>query len=521
MSIPNHSFANDFNKSWSPWAFVSVASDKIYVTNNGVEYTHASSEVIFTSVNIEMNSPLFGNIKSWKVWLTIRQGENGNLVEFNDTPQTASYPLGQRPDTVDTTREMTITPEQYSELFKFQCNNLADNLRSQGYTNQQIYSENREIDFEIEANSSGVVTGAIAPGFASMPSYKPNFTLVCKKSSGPQQPAAGAVKPNTQDVKVTYSNLTVIEKSTLQGVCKVTLSGVIQTDKQNGKVRFKYKHHPSTGNDFQWSDEYEVNTGQSKTAMFSHEFDVPIIIGEETGIMQIIGTDPVFESVGEHYAMNCTKAPASNIQQPLPPTLNMQVVPQNEVTMSNGEICPTKLLMVADIVSKNTEVEGALFFYNNNYQSEHQEVNIGAGKKRKVLQIRDLSWDQFSSTSGNTGTYAVEGASNTIRSQPITLGYSIIGDNYMAKFNFPPKSFLVSCRKPVVNQHIYNNTNKNLNVDKPNHGTHAPAQQPGQSMKKVVPNATIVVPEQQQEQLKQHKVIKQPAEKRKLKRLKE
>ena len=83
--------------------------------------------------------------------------------------------------------------------------------------------------------------------------------------------------------------MTLLPQSILGGACNVTLSGVIKTLKPNAPVRFKYRHqdgHTGIVKDIQI---YQVTTDHSKTAMFSLQFYIKNLDGQdEHGTIQIM-----------------------------------------------------------------------------------------------------------------------------------------------------------------------------------------------------------------------------------------
>jgi hypothetical protein len=136
---------------------------------------------------------------------------------------------------------------------------------------------------------------------------KKHATIVCMKTNPKRVPP-----PQNYEapVTVTQSSLTIIEKATTNGVCKVILSGFLQTNLANREVKFRYEH--SAGNK---SEVKTVSTDHSKTAFFSHEYDVPNNAhGTETGFIRMVGNAPTFETQWKSYSMACSAKPPGALQ---------------------------------------------------------------------------------------------------------------------------------------------------------------------------------------------------------------
>ncbi len=218
-----------------------------------------------------------------------------------------SYGFGDRPKTVRQKIVMLASRDFVKQFAVDACNANVASLRNQGKSNHEIFGSDRVINVQTGHRSQVTYTN-IADNDKSQVQEAPGTpqkqaAIVCMKTNPQRVPP-----PQNYEapVTVTQSSLTIIEKASANGACKVILSGVVQTNLANREVKFRYEH--SAGNK---SEVKSVNTDHSKTAFFSHEYDVPNNAhGTETGFIRMVGTAPAFETQWKSYAMSCVnKAP--------------------------------------------------------------------------------------------------------------------------------------------------------------------------------------------------------------------
>lgn len=202
---------------------VSVHPQRIEVLGNGVAYTQPAVPLVSLSASlvVDVDAQFSGRIKSWKTWIGASPQAPGHAaanVSFNQHPHSESYPLGSRPKTVATRGVHVTVP--YGTLAPFlteHCNWLANKLRSQGMSNQTIFSVDRTIPVRIwssiEADISGM-SGTPTP--AEVGSDTNNMLdLVCKAGGGVNPdigPVAGGVKAKTE-ARLTSVNASVLHDS--------------------------------------------------------------------------------------------------------------------------------------------------------------------------------------------------------------------------------------------------------------------------------------------------------------------
>ena len=218
-----------------------------------------------------------------------------------------SYGFGDRPKTVRQHIVM-LTAKDFVQSFAVNvCNANVAALRNQGKSNHEIFGTDRSINVHTGHKSQVTYTNIADTDKSQVHeaegSPQKQATIVCMKTNPQRVPP-----PQNYEapVTVTQASLTLIEKATANGTCKVILSGVVQTNLANRDVKFRYEH--SAGHK---SEIKTIRVDHSKTAFFSHEYDIPNNErGNETGMIRFKGTEPNFESAWKNYSMNCgPKAP--------------------------------------------------------------------------------------------------------------------------------------------------------------------------------------------------------------------
>jgi hypothetical protein len=218
-----------------------------------------------------------------------------------------SYGFGDRPKTVRQNISMLVSPAFIKDFAVEACNANVAALRSQGKSNHEIFGVDRTLTVATSDRSQVTYTNIADTDKSQVHEAegtpKKNATIVCMKTNPQRVPP-----PQNYEapVTVTQTSLTLIEKATANGACKVILSGFVQTNLANRDVKFRYEH--SAGHK---SEIKTIRVDHSKTAFFSHEYDIPNNErGNETGMIRFKGVEPNFESAWKNYSMNCgPKAP--------------------------------------------------------------------------------------------------------------------------------------------------------------------------------------------------------------------
>jgi flagellar basal body rod protein FlgC len=239
-----------------------------------------------------------------------------------------SYGFGDRPKTVRQRIVMLASPGFVKNFAVDVCNASVAALRSQGKSESEIFRDDRTIQVQTTHKYTLSYTNIAdtdksqvreADGLAPK-----KAAIVCMKVTPIRTPTPQNVQV---PLTVTQSSLMVMERASANGACKVILSGVVQTNLANREVKFRYEH--TAGNK---SEVKTASTDHSKTAFFSHEYDVPNNPnGNETGMIRMVGVSPNFETAWKSYAMSCVAKAPSGLQSAGGPT--QPVMPVGARTM--------------------------------------------------------------------------------------------------------------------------------------------------------------------------------------------
>lgn len=246
-----------------------------------------------------------------------------------------------------------------------------------------------------------------------------------------------------EPLMVESSGLATLESATLGGHCAVTLSGTIHTNHPNQPVSFRY-----VDDDGHQSNVHQVVTDHAGVAAFHHQYDIPADAdGPESGQIRMVGVQPSFQSAWSGYAMDCLAASPSGVVAQLPPSLELHVEPVDN-TMIGGQICPTRVRLVAGVDAPSGFV-GSLIFVGSEYFSGLHPVQLGSGQKKQYGDYRDLHWG----VPGGFGSAlsSGQGADDALRSQPFTMGYNLVDGEGQVAWQYPRQGFSVTCRRPQVN----------------------------------------------------------------------
>lgn len=426
LAIPFASHADSVNA-----VVTQITPRHIEVVGNGEEYTLINpsplSPSLSPTIDIKVSSGS-GWIKSWQTWLMIKS--SFAQIEFKDHKVSKSYPWYDRPKNVHKVlNDISIPESEYAPFFVQQCNQLISRLKNNlGLSNQQIFSQDRTLEFYATAKADADFTIGF-PEFDSTGHSESGakITLTCKKWQGPLIPTSDQsplVAEETVYV-VTDSSLSLLPQSTLGGACNVTLSGVIKTLKPNAPVRFKYRHQDGHTGIVKDSQVYEVSTDHTKTAMFSHQFDIKNLDGQdEHGTIQIIGVSPEFNTKKKLYELSCSTPSASGITTDLGPQAEIAYLIQERAMVGN-QSCPVKVRLIGTVKTRGAR-QGKAIFVGNAYLSQTFNFDLGKNAQQQFIADRTINWDLDTGTPqgashiahGNTG-------GNALRFKHIRFGFNV------------------------------------------------------------------------------------------------
>ena len=401
--------------------------------------THLKVAKFYLQAAGDESSP-YGTLK-----YTISSSEHSTMFQDLHGGDPVQFELsGTSADVFDQTAVLK-TPEQF-------CSNHRSRLLSQGMELYTVLSNDWTLKYAAISQARLDFKLPLFSGKYYDYSYVPRLGLPmdikCKGDAAIAAKVAPLVATLDPDAlpQVDNASLTLIEQYGRSGVCKVKLSGVVQTNFKNTKVRFRYEH---TGGEK--SEIHEVTTDHAKTAMFAHDYDIPNKDGPEGGAIRMIGVQPEFESDWQNYSMDCTDPATTDFTAVLPPKLSMDVVTE-ETDMISGQICPTKLRLIGRLEGRGP-FEGQAAFVGDNYLSAPEPYEINHGENKFIVAFRDVKW---SGPSGPSMQTTAPPSSDDLRSQTIQVGLNVTSgprpspaNKVVASIPRTPKK--ITCKFPQVN----------------------------------------------------------------------
>jgi len=415
-----------------------ITSQRLEVQSNGSSYSSTSFlAYLVADVRIVVDTESVGQVKSWKIWLGLA-GETSDGLWFPSYGLSKSYPWYDRPRRVDRTEQLIVPEGAWSGYVKARCNELADALRAQGLGNTAIFSEDRTIELAVMANFDADTTGAGSGSiFTEGTSWasEAKLDLICKKWAGAAIPQASDSIATTP-AKVVNKGLSILERHGISGVCKIRLDGWITTDQKNAAVSFRYRNQAG-----KQSQVWTVNTGESKTATFSHWYDIPNTEWTETGSVRMVGVSHDFKSEWAEYTMDCVEGGPQTLTANAPPKLKMTIVEQGKV-MVHGQICPERLKLVGLLEGRGGFSGYAGFVKKNGapWISPPQAYSIAPGEKVLVGADYPLDWSEALPPMND----------EAIRSDPY-FDFNVTNSDNKIVASLKNQMRLVVCKPPALN----------------------------------------------------------------------
>lgn len=401
-----------------------IAPD-ITVVNNGSTYTRVSGydlSNIVADLRVYLDPGDVGRVKSFTAWIKARRVSPSTdyWADFEDYAYSQSYPAFNRPKTVDKVVTVQVPLAAYRDWAVGRCNVEAQYLRNTGLSDFQIFNADRVIGIQVHPALKYEMTGwdnivDVPPEGGGAP--LPEFNIICKKWDGIVAPlASDALDAGKPLVKA--ASLTIIEQYGPSGLCKLLLSGVVETHEPNMEVplRLEDGHGKQTG-------VITVTTDHSKTAFFDYQETIKNNPdGPETGQVRIVGDNHDFQSAWAPYSMNCIEPGATALTAVLPPSVKLDVVAVDE-GMVGEQVCPIKLKMVG-LIEGHGAFEGNAVFLGPYYVSPPQSYQVVDGSYQFVTDFYDLNWAQGHAN----GELASPTAESGPMEQTVKFGFNINGD---------------------------------------------------------------------------------------------
>ncbi len=374
---------------------VNLVSKQIIVESNGSSYhrvSHLANLVADARIRVDTGS--VGRVLSWKLWLGLSNGD-GDHIDFPTFGKGKSYDAFQRPRRVDRTERLIVPSTMWKSFVLARCNELADDLRAQGLGNTAVFGQDRSLELAVIAHFDADTNGAGSNYFVEAKPWEshPKTEVICKKWPGASIPQASnnlGVTP----AKVVNKGLSIYEQYGIGGLCKIRLDGWITTDQKNTEVSFRYRNQEG-----KTSKVWSVNTGENKTATFSHWYTINDngfsesgIALAETGFVRMIGVSHDFKSAWAEYTMECVEGGPGALMANEPPKLTMQIVEQGKVEV-HGYLCPERLKLVG-LLEGRGNFSGNVVFFGPGYLAPPHDYSITHGQKLIFGADATLDWSE-------------------------------------------------------------------------------------------------------------------------------
>ena len=372
-----------------------LVSQYIAVDSDGSRYHQVNHLAnLVADVRAVVDTEDAGRVKSWGISIGLMD-EDGTDIRFPEYGFSKSYPWYDRPRWVDRTERLVVPAVAWDDFVMDRCNALADQLRTQGKDDDEIFGQDRGIELavvpEISADTTGAGSGNILEEGVTWPAHK-KVMVICKK-----WPLAGfhdgiASEPSIP-TKVVNKGLSILEQYGMSGLCKIRLDGWITTNRKNVDVSFRYRNQEGK-NSRLWT----VNTGESKTATFSHWYEIANNYDPETGMdwaesgfVRIVGVSHDFRTDWAEYTMECVEGGPDELTANIPPRLTMRFVEQGEVRLRDW-VCPASLKLVG-LLEGRGPFSGYAAFVGQGYISPPRAYSITHGEKVLMGADYALEWD--------------------------------------------------------------------------------------------------------------------------------
>ncbi len=441
---------------------VNLVTKQLIVKSNGSSYTQAPLlGNLIADIRVEADAGVSGKVKDWKTWLLL-QTESMQTLDFSNFAYTKTYPWNERPKSVDRIVQVAVPKSAWEHFVVLRCNKVADDLRAMGQSDTVIFGEDRSFELAViprlEVEMSGVDNLFADLEQATAWSQFEKVEVVCQKWSGAAIPQV-TTDLTTESATVVNHGLSIYEQSTLAGTCKIRLDGWLTTDHKGASVSFRYK-----SDDGKTSQLHSVNTGDSKTATFSHWYDVPNNPdGPENGHVWMEGVSHDFQSEIAGYSLNCIAGGPDGLVSNDPPKLTMTILEEGKV-MVHGRLCPEKLQLVG-VLEGRGNFSGQALFHGPGYLSPLRDYSITHGQKVLIGAEVVLDWDSVE----------VPPAAHLPLAQAREFGLNVTNGNNVVIASIPKRLFAAECFPPVIAPGVQLNNDLKVGASNPAATTEAPA----------------------------------------------
>ncbi|NIA69589.1 hypothetical protein HBA54_13390 [Pelagibius litoralis] len=432
----------DFGYSWVK----KLDPATIIVRSDGESYTSLAEAPLAITGEIELNfdAETLGRVKFWAVWPELKAEDAAEQIhnreplipwiEYRGYGYSESYPVGDRPKSVDHTKVLRLPRNAYDTFAVSACNALAHRLRDEaGMGDQEIFSRNRTVRVRAGTGHTWEMTGAagsqdpvpVIGGAASDPE-RDKVRIICQKKPSRVPPVVEEPTPEVPEVKKAEI-LSVDDKGGYVGSCGMEIDARITTNRTNEELKFRYvsdKGHES--------DIKTVNTGGGTTAILQHDYDLPSD-SDYTGKIRIEGVSSNFVSAWKNYDLDC--GTPNDLLTLLPPkATHLEAHTTGDEIRYQGHVCPAKVKVFGVFKGRGTS-SGNVWLAVNGKPEAQLPFDVEDGQTKIVEAEYDLSW---------------EGVRGPFR-QDINLALYLTGPSG-AEVGRLLKTQSFSCRKPQISE---------------------------------------------------------------------
>ncbi|WP_422368051.1 hypothetical protein [Pelagibius sp.] len=345
----------------------------VVVENNGSTYTGLSSPAvpIRGDLEIEVDAEISGRVTEWfaRPEMTL---PNGNTMLFPNSGVSDSYDT-RRPKRVERTHRFTIEKTDYAATMAVACNQNAQRLQSQGWSQDQVFAQDHQVQVFVDGYVTYETTGI--EGVEEPPevgSRRNAVNVTCRREAP------------VREIPSVVSRLNILEEASNTGACTLGLQVEFETASPNQLVRFRFVD--DTG---QQSNILNSRTRDDGTASFTQDYQ--LTGGGRSGQIRIVGVDANFASPWREYDLICGQG-NGGLTTVLPPKADSVSYQVESETEFRGLYCP-EVITVAGVARGRGESSGRALLSVGNRPLQMFEYTFDDTERDIFKATHTLSWD--------------------------------------------------------------------------------------------------------------------------------
>lgn len=345
----------------------------VVVENNGSTYTGLSSPAVPIRGDLEIvvDAEVSGRVTEWfaRPEATL---PNGNTMLFPNSGVSDSYDT-RRPKRVERTHRFTIPKADYATTMAVACNQNAQRLQSQGWSQDQVFAQDHQVQVFMDGYVTYETTGIQgAPLPPEVGGERNAVNVTCRREAP------------VRDVPSVVSRLEILEEASNTGACTLGLQVEFETASPNQLVRFQFVD--DTGRQ---SNILNSRTRDDGTASFTQDYQ--LTGGGRSGQIRIVGVGADFASPWREYDLICGQ-PGGGLTTALPPKADSVSYQVESETEFRGLYCP-EVITVAGIARGRGEASGRALLSVGNRPLQMFEYDIDDTEREVFKASHTLSWD--------------------------------------------------------------------------------------------------------------------------------